>query len=257
MKCLARWVFAAIFLAAAAVPVSIGAARAADLVADFVADFVKERARMVETVRAYGARPGSGAPGGRISPRVQAAMGTVPRHMLVPERDRSRAYADRPLPIGYGQTISQPYIVALMTELLQPGPKDVVLEVGTGSGYQAAVLSLLVAHVYTIEIVDGLARRAAADLARLGYGNVTVRAGDGYKGWPDHAPFDSIIVTAAPKEIPPPLIAQLAPGGRLVMPLEDALGHQSLIVLEKDRSGQIVKRKVIAVRFVPLTRNSR
>ena len=253
MKCLARWVFAAIFLVAVAMPVSSGAARAAD----FVADFVKERARMVETVRAYAARPGSGAPGGRISPRVQAAMGTVPRHMLVPERDRSRAYADRPLPIGYGQTISQPYIVALMTELLQPGPKDVVLEVGTGSGYQAAVLSLLVAHVYTIEIVEGLARRAAADLARLGYGNVTVRAGDGYKGWPDHAPFDSIIVTAAPKEIPPPLIAQLAPGGRLVMPLEDALGHQSLIVLEKDRSGRIVKRKVIAVRFVPLTRNSR
>ena len=230
-------------------PVSNGTARAAD--------FVKERARMVETVRRYAAQPSSGAPGGRISPRVQAAMGTVPRHTLVPERDRSRAYADRPLPIGYGQTISQPYIVALMTELLQPGPKDVVLEVGTGSGYQAAVLSLLVAHVYTIEIVDGLARRAAADLARLGYGNVTVRAGDGYKGWPDHAPFDSIIVTAAPKDIPQPLIAQLAPGGRLVMPLEDALGHQSLIVLEKDRSGQIVKRKVIAVRFVPLTRNSR
>ncbi len=253
MKCLARWVFAAIFLAAAAVPVSSGAARAAD----FVADFVKERARMVETVRAYAARPGSGAPGRRISPRVQAAMGTVPRHMLVPERHRSRAYADRPLPIGYGQTISQPYIVALMTELLQPGPKDVVLEVGTGSGYQAAVLSLLVRHVYTIEIVEGLARRAAADLARLGYGNVTVRAGDGYKGWPDHAPFDSIIVTAAPKEIPPPLIAQLAPGGRLVMPLEDAWGRQSLIVLEKDRDGRIVKRKVIAVRFVPLTRNSR
>jgi protein-L-isoaspartate(D-aspartate) O-methyltransferase len=221
------------------------------------ADFVKERARMVGTVRAHAAHPGSGAPGGRISPRVLAAMGTVPRHMLVPARFRSRAYADYPLPIGYGQTISQPYIVALMTELLRPGPKDAVLEVGTGSGYQAAVLSRLVRHVYTIEIVEGLARRAAADLARLGYGNVTVRAGDGYKGWPAHAPFDGIMVTAAPKEIPPPLIAQLKPGGRLVMPLEDALGYQSLIVLEKDRSGRIMKRKVIAVRFVPLTRNSR
>ncbi len=249
MRCLARRVFEGIFLAFAVMPVSSDATGAAD--------FVKERARMVETVRAYAAQPRSGAPGGRISPRVLAAMGTVPRHMLVPERDWSRAYADQPVPIGYGQTISQPYIVALMTELLQPGPKDVVLEVGTGSGYQAAVLSLLVRHVYTIEIVEGLARRAAADLARLGYGNVTVRAGDGYKGWPAHAPFDGIMVTAAPMEIPPPLIAQLKPGGRLVMPLEDALGHQSLIVLEKDRSGRIVKRKVIAVRFVPLTRNSR
>ena len=219
-------------------------------------DIVKERSLMVETVRAYAIQPGSGAPGGRISPRVLSALGTVPRHMLVPERVRSFAYTDRPLPIGYGQTISQPYIVALMTELLRPGPKDVVLEVGTGSGYQAAVLSLLVSHVYTIEIVAGLARRAAADLARLGYANVTVRVGDGYKGWPRHAPFDGIVVTAAPKEVPPPLIAQLKPGGRLVMPLKDASGAQSLIVLEKDRSGRMVRRNVIAVRFVPLTRNS-
>ena len=249
MRCLARRVFGGIFLALAAMAVSGGAAGAAD--------FVKERARMVETVRAHAAQPGSGAPGGRISPRVLAAMATVPRHMLVPERHRSRAYADRPLPIDHGQTISQPYIVALMTELLRPGPKGVVLEVGTGSGYQAAVLSRLVAHVYTIEIVGDLARRAAADLADLGYANVTVRAGDGYKGWPAHAPFDGIMVTAAPTEIPPPLIAQLKPGGRLVMPLEDALGHQSLVVLEKGLGGRMVKRKVIAVRFVPLTRNPR
>lgn len=249
MRWLARPVFGGIFLAVAAMPVSIDTAG--------TADFSKERARMVETVRAHAAQSGSGAPGGRISPRVLAAMGTVPRHALVPERHRHLAYTDRPLPIGYGQTISQPYIVALMTELLRPGPKDVVLEVGTGSGYQAAVLSLLVRHVYTIEIVEGLARRAAADLARLGYGNVTVRAGDGYKGWPAHAPFDGIMVTAAPKEIPPPLIAQLKPGGRLVMPLEGALGYQSLIVIEKDRDGRIMKRKVIAVRFVPLMRNSR
>ena len=249
MRCLTRRVFGGILLALGAIPVSIDAA--------LTADFSKQRARMVETVRAHAAQPGSGAPGGRISPRVLAALGAVPRHMLVPQRNRHLAYADRPLPIGYGQTISQPYIVALMTELLRAGRKDVVLEVGTGSGYQAAVLSRLVRHVYTIEIVEGLARRAAADLARLGYGNVTVRAGDGYKGWPEHAPFDAIMVTAAPKVIPPPLIAQLKPGGRLVMPLEGALGYQSLIVIEKDRDGRIVRRNVIAVRFVPLTRNPR
>ena len=249
MRRLLRRVLKCSVLAVAALTVSCGAGDAPD--------FVTERARMVETVRAYALQPGSGAPGGRISRRVLASLGTVPRHMLVPERHRSNAYADRPLPIGRGQTISQPYIVALMTELLQPRPGDAVLEVGTGSGYQAAILSLLVGHVYTIEIVEELARRAAGDLARLGYANVTVRAGDGYKGWPRHAPFDGIVVTAAPKEVPPPLIAQLKPGGRLVMPLEDALGHQSLIVLEKDRSGRLVRRKVIAVRFVPLTRNPR
>ncbi len=249
MKFVARRVFGGIFLALGAIPVSLDAAGAAD--------FSKERARLVETVRAHAALPGSGAPGGRISPRVLAAMGAVPRHVLVPERHRHLAYADRPLPIGYGQTIPQPYIVALMTELLRAGPKEVVLEVGTGSGYQAAVLSRLVRHVYTIEIVEGLARRAATDLAGLGYGNVTVRAGDGYKGWPEHAPFDGIMVTAAPQEIPPPLIAQLKRGGRLVMPLEGVLGYQSLIVIEKGLDGRIARRNVIGVRFVPLTRNPR
>lgn len=249
MMCLPRWILGGVVLAVAAMNFSSG-------VGD-EPDFAKQRARMVETVSAYASLPGSGAPGRRISPRVLAAMGTVPRHMLVPERYRSSAYADRPLPIGYGQTISQPYIVALMTELLKPGPEDVVLEVGTGSGYQAAVLSLVVRDVYTIEIVEGLARRAAADLNRLGYGNVTVKEGDGYKGWPQHAPFDGIVVTAAPKEIPQPLIAQLKPGGRLVMPLEDALGHQSLIILQKDPSGKITRRKIIPVRFVPFTRESR
>jgi len=249
MRLLSRRVLKRIVLAVAASTVSCGASDASDL--------ARERALMVETVRAYASQLGSGAPGGRISPQVLTAMGTVPRHLLIPERVRPFAYADRPLPIGHGQTISQPYIVALMTELLRPDPKDVVLEVGTGSGYQAAVLSLLVGQVYTIEIVEDLARRAAADLARLGYANVTVRAGDGYKGWPRHAPFDGIVVTAAPKEVPPPLIAQLKPGGRLVMPLEDASGHQSLIVLEKDRSGRMVKQSIIAVRFVPLIRNPR
>ena len=253
MRCLARWVFGGILLALGALPVALYATGDAA----GAADYSKQRARMVETVRAHAAQPGSGAPGGRISPRVLAAMAAVPRHLLVPKRHRRLAYADRPLPIGYGQTISQPYIVALMTELLGAGREDVVLEVGTGSGYQAAVLSGLVRHVYTIEIVAGLARRAAADLARLGYGNVTVRAGDGYRGWPEHAPFDAIMVTAAPKVIPPPLIAQLKPGGRLVMPLEGAFGRQSLMVIEKGADGRIVRRKIIAVRFVPLTRNRR
>ena len=249
MRSLARPVLGAILLTIAAMTVSIGAPGAAE--------FASQRARMVETLRAHAARPGSGAPGGRISAPVLDAMASVPRHLLVPERYRRFAYADRPLPIGYGQTISQPYIVALMTELLRPGPKAVVLEIGTGSGYQAAVLAKLVAHVYTIEIVSGLARRAAADLARLGYGNVTVKAGDGYKGWPEHAPFDAIMVTAAPKEVPPPLIDQLKPGGRLIMPLENALGYQSLIVIEKGLDGRIARRDVIGVRFVPLTRNPR
>ncbi|MDX1485104.1 MAG: protein-L-isoaspartate(D-aspartate) O-methyltransferase [Alphaproteobacteria bacterium] len=219
-------------------------------------DAVTARARMVETIRAYAAMPGSGAPGGRISDRVLAAMAAVPRHELVPEPHRDLAYADTALPIGFGQTISQPYIVALMTELVRPGPKGVMLEVGTGSGYQAAVLARLVGHVYTIEIVDALARRAGADLARLGFANVTVKSGDGYKGWPARAPFHGIVVTAAPKEVPPPLIEQLRPGGRLVMPLEDASGHQSLVVLEKDAAGGVVRRTIIPVRFVPLTRKA-
>jgi protein-L-isoaspartate(D-aspartate) O-methyltransferase len=216
--------------------------------------YALERARMVETVRAHAADPLAGAPGGRISARVLGALGQVPRHALVPERLRPLAYADRPLPIGFGQTISQPYIVALMTELLATSPDDRVLEVGTGSGYQAAVLSHLVSHVYSIEIVKPLAERAARDLERLGLTNVTVKAGDGYKGWPQHAPFDGIIVTAAPMTVPPPLVEQLKPGGRLVLPLEERYGRQFLMVLEKGRDGKIARRKVIEVRFVPLTR---
>lgn len=219
--------------------------------------YAEARARMVDTVRAHAAQPDSGAPDGRISARVLAAMGAVPRHELVPERVRHRAYGDHPLSIGFGQTISQPYVVALMTELLEVGPEAKVLEVGTGSGYQAAVLAHLVRHVYTVEIVEALARRAATDLARIGYTNVTVRAGDGYKGWPERAPFDAIVVTAAPHDIPPPLIAQLAPGGRLVMPLDSGFGDQSLIVVEKGADGRIARRDVIPVRFVPLTRDRR
>ena len=161
------------------------------------------------------------------------------------------AYDDHPLPIGHGATISQPYIVALMTELLQAGKKDRVLEIGTGSGYQAAVLSQLVGHVYTIEIVPELARSAAGNLQRLGFKNVTVRTGNGFAGWPEEAPFDRIILTAAPLEIPQTLISQLAPGGRLVAPVGPAL-NQELLVLTKDKNGNVNRRSVASVAFVPM-----
>ncbi len=188
-------------------------------------------------------------------PRVLDAMRRVKRHLFVPEPRRNQAYADSPLPIGYDQTISQPYIVAIMTELLGLEPSDVVLEVGTGSGYQAAVLAELVRRVYTIEIVQPLAVRAAADLKAAGYVEVDVRAGDGYKGWPEHAPFDAIIVTAAPEHVPKPLVEQLKVGGRLVLPVgpQGWLG-QDLVVLEKQSDGGVKKTAVMPVRFVPLTR---
>ncbi|MBW2493571.1 MAG: protein-L-isoaspartate(D-aspartate) O-methyltransferase [Deltaproteobacteria bacterium] len=184
------------------------------------------------------------------NPQVLDAMRAVPRHRFVPPASRDRAYLDRPLPIGYGQTISQPYIVAAMTELLHPESTDRVLEIGTGSGYQAAVVSRLVAKVYTIEIVPELAESAAKTLAELGYANIEVTAGDGYRGIPKQAPFDGILVTAAPEEIPAPLIEQLAVGGRMVIPVGDF--YQQLTVVEKTEKG-ISKRTVFPVRFVPMT----
>ena len=183
--------------------------------------------------------------------RVLAALGSVPRHEFVPERVRNQAYEDHPLPIGYGQTISQPYIVAFMTEKLDPQPKDRVLEIGTGSGYQAAVLAKLVAKVYTIEIVEPLAERARADLQRLGYTNVLVRAGDGYLGWPDAAPFDAIIVTCAPDKVPQPLIEQLKDGGRMIIPIGETW-EQKLVLLRK-RGQRLEETVVLPVRFVPMT----
>jgi protein-L-isoaspartate(D-aspartate) O-methyltransferase len=192
-------------------------------------------------------------PRGIDDPRVLRAMAKVPREKFVPKELQARAYEDRPLPIGFDQTISQPYIVAFMTQELKPRPTDRVLEIGTGSGYQAAVLSELVAQVYTIEIVRPLAQRAAVTLEALGYKNVLVKGGDGYKGWPEHAPFDAIIVTAAPDHVPPPLVEQLKEGGRMVIPVGGIL-VQHLKVLEK--RGSVVKQvAAIPVKFVPLTRD--
>ena len=186
---------------------------------------------------------------------VMAAMGKVPRHRFVPSMQEPFAYENRPLPIGEGQTISQPYIVALMTDLLDPKPADRVLEVGTGSGYQAAVLAELVAKVYTIEIVEPLAKRAMRTLEQLSYGNVEARIGDGYNGWAAAAPFDSIIVTAAPPEIPKALIDQLRPGGRMVIPVGGSRDVQDLLLVEKRSDGTAVTKRTLTVRFVPLTRS--
>jgi protein-L-isoaspartate(D-aspartate) O-methyltransferase len=196
----------------------------------------------------------TGAETGRpvFSERVLDAMAAVPRHAFVPHSQARAAYRDRPLPIGHGQTISQPYIVALMTDLLDLEPGDRVLEVGTGSGYQAAVLAHLAAKVYTIEIVEPLGRTAAEVLVRLGYTNVETRIGDGYAGWPDQQPFDAIIVTAAPDHVPPALVRQLRPGGRLVIPVGGR--HQDLMVIEKRPDGSTADEEIIPVRFVPLTR---
>lgn len=187
---------------------------------------------------------------------VLAAMRSVPRHEFVPSELRGLAYADRPLPIGRDQTISQPYVVARMTELVRPRPGDRVLEVGTGSGYQAAVLAEITDSVYSIEIIGELARSARERLRRLGYDRVRVRHGDGYRGWPERAPFDAIVVTAAPEEIPPPLVDQLARGGRMVLPRGPEGGPQVLTLVEKDLDGEVRTRAISGVRFVPLTRDT-
>jgi protein-L-isoaspartate(D-aspartate) O-methyltransferase len=178
----------------------------------------------------------------------------TPRHLFVPENVRDQAYQDHPLPIGHGQTISQPYIVAFMTELLDPKPAHKVLEIGTGSGYQAAVLAPLVGHVYTIEIVEPLARSAEAIFGQLSLRNITVRCGDGYKGWPEQAPFDRIIVTAAPPEMPGTLLDQLKRGGKLVAPVGGTSWDQELYVYEKNADGKVRRRAVLPVRFVPMVR---
>ncbi|MCE9640663.1 MAG: protein-L-isoaspartate(D-aspartate) O-methyltransferase [Betaproteobacteria bacterium] len=209
---------------------------------------------MVETIAALARETQSETKRGALDKRVLAAMEKVPRHRFVPDDVAPLAYANRPLPIGNGQTISQPFIVALMTDLLDLKPADRVLEIGTGCGYQAAVLGELAREVYTIEIVEPLAKESATRLAALGYRNVSARSGDGYQGWAAHAPFDAIIVTAGAPAVPPALIEQLKPGGKLVIPVGPQWSGQQLLVIEKNADGGTTTRNLLAVRFVPLTR---
>ena len=216
--------------------------------------YAAPRARMVAEIAALARETGGLTGRPTFSEAVMAAMGRVPRHRFVPALHEGSAYDNRPLPIGEGQTISQPFMVALMTDLLDPKRGQSVLEVGTGSGYQAAVLAELVANVYTIEIVEPLGRRAKTLLEQLGYRNVEVRIGDGYRGWPEAGPFDAIIVTAAPAEIPKPLIDQLKPGGRMVIPAGTS-DSQYLLLVEKHRDGTVTTKRTLPVRFVPFTRD--
>jgi protein-L-isoaspartate(D-aspartate) O-methyltransferase len=238
-----RWLAAAVFLAlagpAAAQRDESSYAEARGLMVDAVARMARDTAH--ETGRAS------------LAPSVMAALGRVPRHRFVPPALGQLAYENTPLPIGQGQTISQPFIVALSTDLIEPKPGDVVLEVGTGSGYQAAVLAELVGTVCSIEIVEPLGRDAERRLAANGYRNVVVRIGDGYAGWPERAPFDAIVVTAAAPHVPEPLVAQLKAGGRMVIPVDAGAFGQDLLLIRKHADGTLSRTVVLPVRFVPLT----
>ena len=215
-------------------------------------DFANLRARMVSEVEAMYADTRAETGLAAMSPAVRAAMGKVERHRLVADGHRGAAYRNHPLPIGSGQTISQPYIVALSTDLLRLTGSSVVLDVGTGSGYQAAVLAEIAAKVYSIEIIPSLGNEARKRLEELGYGNIEVRIGDGYQGWPEKAPFDAIVVTAAAPQVPPALVAQLKAGGRMVIPVGSSGGIQYLMLIEKRADGGVDERRVLPVRFVPL-----
>jgi protein-L-isoaspartate(D-aspartate) O-methyltransferase len=230
----------------------VGAASAETTRQDPYAD---DRARMVELIERHALTAADALDSDQIDPGVLVVLGKVPRHEFVADRDRDDAYGDRPLGIGHGQTISQPFIVALMTDMLDVGPDDVVLEVGTGSGYQAAVLAELVREVHSIEIIPALATSAAELLKRLGYGNVHGYTGDGYYGIAAAAPFDAIVVTAAADQVPPPLVQQLRPGGRMVIPVGSGFALQHLMLIEKDADGGVRTRQTLPVRFVPLTRS--
>jgi protein-L-isoaspartate(D-aspartate) O-methyltransferase len=216
-------------------------------------DFADARAGMVTVIRDHAAGGYSSALPPKISKPVLDAMGRVPRHEFVPRRRATSAYEDRPLPIGYGQTISQPYIVALMTDLLAVKSGDKVLEIGTGSGYQAAVLADLGVETYSVEIIPELGKAAAARLKRLGYDMALTRVGDGYFGWPEAAPFDGIMVTAAASYVPPPLVQQLKPGGRMVIPVGKPFMVQQLVLITKDAGGKPHTRVLLPVSFVPFT----
>jgi protein-L-isoaspartate(D-aspartate) O-methyltransferase len=215
-------------------------------------DYAGQRSRMVAEVEAMYAETRAETGLAAMSPPVREALGTVQRHRLVPPGEASRAYRNHPLPIGNGQTISQPYIVALSADLLNPKPSDVVLEVGTGSGYQAAVLAHIVSRVYSIELIPSLGNEARKRLEELGYGNIEVRIGDGYAGWPEKAPFDGIVVTAAAPNVPQALVDQLKPGGRMVIPVGGEAETQFLKVLTKRADGGVDEKRVLPVRFVPL-----
>jgi protein-L-isoaspartate(D-aspartate) O-methyltransferase len=217
--------------------------------------YARGRAALLKEIEAMARETGAETGRAVFSAPVMASMAKVPRHRFVPAPYRSLAYANRPLPIGQGQTISQPYIVALMTELLDAEPGDRVLEIGTGSGYQAAVLAELVARVYTIEIIEPVGRNAAKLLQALGYANIETRIGDGYNGWPERAPFDAVIVTAAAPMVPPALVTQLKPGGRMVIPVGTEGDVQFLHVMVKRADGSISTQRSLPVRFVPLTRS--
>ncbi len=242
---------AAPLLLIAVAALALTAGRPADAQADPSAE---PRAMMVRTISLHAANMPDGVTPGGISPAVLDVMAKVPRHRFVPTLLEGLAYRDGPLPIGQGQTISQPFIVALMTHLANPGPQSTVLEIGTGSGYQAAVLSPLVKTVCSIEIIPELGQVAAKRLDDLGYKNVRTRIGDGYFGWRDCGPFDGILVTAAAGHVPPPLVEQLKPGGRMVIPVGGAYAPQYLTLVEKAADGSVATRQVLPVRFVPLTR---
>ncbi len=218
-------------------------------------EYAQARAALVRVIEADVRATKSYLGRDELDPRVIAAIGRVPRHEFVPADVRRYAYRNRPLPIGYGQTISQPYIVAIMTDLLQVFEGGRVLEIGTGSGYQAAVLAEVCDAVYSIEIVAPLGEQSAVLLKQLGYDNVHTKIGDGYAGWPEHAPYDGIIVTAAAPHVPEQLIEQLRPGGRMVIPVKQAFGAQELLLIEKARDGTVSETEIIPVRFVPLTRS--
>lgn len=217
-------------------------------------DYATERKKMVAEIESDVVQTGSYLGKPRLEGTVLAALSKVPRHEFVPRDQQAYAYQNRPLAIGFGQTISQPYIVAVMTDLLQLNPSDRVLEIGTGSGYQAAILSELVSEVYTMEIIGALSAQADERFKRLGYANIKSRHGDGYYGWEAFAPYDAVIVTAAADHVPPPLIQQLKPGGRMVIPVGGKFTIQQLVIIEKSLQGQITTRQILPVQFVPLTR---
>ena len=217
------------------------------------ADFSVQRQRMVEAIKDDVRFTSRQLGKVDLDERVLQVLAKIPRHAFIPVSHQDYAYENRPLPIGFGQTISQPYIVAIMTDLLALEPDHVVFELGTGSGYQAAVLAELSRHVYTMEIIQELGDRAGATLDRLGYRNITVRVGDGYYGWEEQGPFDAIMVTAAGDHIPPPLIQQLKPGGRMMIPVGSRFFTQQLMLVEKHADGSVRTREVLPVRFVPLT----